>query len=620
MTLVPGYVISNNYRPTFRRPERRPDQSIDMSPLYSQDQLDLVNSSNDIVEVVSQYLPLKRSGRNFKALCPFHGEKTPSFTVSPEKQIFHCFGCGAGGDVFSFLMRKENMTFPEAVRYLARRANVRLPEADPRAASRREKLYDLHLMAAEFYHWGLTKSRAGEPAREYLRRREFSPDSISAFGLGYAQPGWESFLNRARKKGYPEELLVESGLVIRREKGGGGYDRFRNRLIIPVRDVRGRPIAFGARVLDDSLPKYINSPQTPLFQKGSVLFGLDRARAPIGKAGSAIIGEGYFDVIRAHQEGVENMVCSQGTAFTGVQAQVLKRYTDRVVVAFDSDQAGTAAALKGLAVFLEKNFEVRIALLPPGDDPDSFIRRHSAEAFRELAAGGPPLLDFKLDWLCRNYDISTDRGRLEVSREMLESISQIENAVLRETYGRKLADRLGVSPGAVWEEFGKRRSPAVSGPPAGEKPAEKIDKYQVRLLKYLVEDDKFLGRIEDELNPAAFSPTLQPVVTLILELFREGRVPLSRTLVTALRDGRTREMVSGWLLDPAGGSPELAEAVELLVDLEKKLVRSELARSRRILSAREGTEEETAGILRRCAALQKELRTLPSRIREKAGL
>ncbi len=591
-----------------------------MSPLYSQDQLDLVNSSNDIVEIVSQYLPLKRSGRNFKALCPFHNEKTPSFTVSPEKQIFHCFGCGAGGDVFSFVMRKENMTFPEAVRYLARRANVRLPEADPRAASRREKLYELHQMAAEFYHWGLTKSRAGERAREYLQSREFSPETIAAFGLGYAQPGWESFLNRAQKKDYPEELLVEAGLVIRREKGGGGYDRFRNRLMIPVRDVRGRPIAFGGRVLDDSLPKYINSPQTPLFHKGSVLFGLDRARAPIGKAGEAIIGEGYFDVIRAHQEGMENMVCSQGTAFTGVQAQVLKRYTDKVVVAFDSDQAGTAAALKGLAVFLEKNFEVRIALLPPGEDPDSFIRRNSAPAFRELAAAGPPLLDFKLDWLCRNFDISTDRGRLEVSREMLESISQIENAVLRETYGRKLAERLGVSPRAVWEEFGKRRSPAAPAPRPGERPAEKIDKYQVRLLKYLVEDDRFLGRIEDELHPAAFSPTLQPVVSQILELFREGRVPLSRTLVAALRDGRARELVSGWLLESAGSGPEMAEAVDCLIYLEKKRIKAEQLRLRRELAAREGTEEEAAGVLRRCSALHKELQLLSSRIREKADL
>lgn len=594
--------------------------SIDMSPLYSPDQVDLVSSSNDIVEVVSQYLPLKRSGRNFQALCPFHAEKTPSFTVSPEKQIFHCFGCGAGGDVFSFVMRKENMTFPEAIRHLAKRANIQLPEADPRSASRREKLFELHRQAAEFYHWGLTQSRSGERAREYLRRREISAASIQAFEIGYAQPGWESFLSRVRKKGYPEELLVEAGLAIKREKGEGCYDRFRDRLIVPVRDARGRTIAFGGRVLDDSLPKYINSPQTPLFQKGGVLFGLDRARGAIEKAGEAIIGEGYFDVIRAHQEGVENMVCSQGTAFTGIQAQVLKRYADKVVVAFDADQAGTEAALRGLAVFLEKNFEVRIVVLPPGEDPDSFIRKHSGAAFLKLAADSRPLLDYKLDRLCRDHGIATDRGRLAVARQMLESISLIENAVLRETYVRKLAERLGVSPEAVREEFAKQKAPAAPGPDSPPSPGGKIDKYQVRLLKYLIEDDKFLGLMKEELTSAAFSPPLQPVVTLMLDLFREGQVPLSRTLVAALRDRPEQEMVSRWLLEPAESGPEISEAVELLINLARKRVRADQARSRRVLAEREASDEDRAAVLRRCADLQKELKSLPSRIREKAGL
>ncbi len=591
-----------------------------MSPRYSPEQVELVNSSNDIVEVISQYLPLKRAGRNFKALCPFHAEKTPSFNVSPEKQIFHCFGCGAGGDVIAFVMRKENMTFPEAVRHLARRANITLPEADPRAASRREKLYALTAEAADFYHWGLTRSRSGERARAYLQSRKIADAVIENFSLGYAQPGWETFLGRARKKGYPDELLVEAGLAISREKGGGCYDRFRNRLIVPIRDVRGRPIAFGGRVLDDSLPKYINSPETPLFHKGHVLYGLDRARAAIGKAGEAIVGEGYFDVIRAHQEGVENMVCAQGTAFTETQAQILKRYTDKVVVAFDADPAGLAAALRGLAVFLEKNFEVRIIVLPRGEDPDSYIRKNSAAAFRELAAASPPLLDFKLDWLCRHHDLSSDRGRVAVLRDMLESISRIENAVLRETYARKLASRLEVSPEAVWEEFGKRDSPSGSVPAGPAEPAEKIDKYQARLLKFLIEDDNFLKRFAGMLSPAAFSPSLQPVVSLVLELFRQGQLPLSRTLVAALRNRKEQEMVSRWLLEPASGRPDLREAAELFADLEKKRIRAELARARRELAPGGGREEEKAEVLRRCAALQKELKTLPVRIREQAQL
>jgi len=591
-----------------------------MSPRYSPEQVELVNSANDIVEVVSQYLPLKRAGRNFKALCPFHSEKTPSFNVSPEKQIYHCFGCGAGGDVISFVMRRENMSFPEAVRFLARRANVQLPEADPAAASRREKLLALHRMAAEFYHWGLIRSRAGERARNYLRERKITPATAEAFALGYAQPGWETFLNRTRKRGFADGLVAEAGLAIKREKGEGCYDRFRDRLIVPVRDGRGRTIAFGGRVLDDSLPKYINSPETTLFHKGSVLFGLDRARDAIGKAGEAIVGEGYFDVIRAHQEGVENMVCSQGTAFTEIQAQVLKRYTDKVVVAFDADPAGVAAALRGLAVFLERNFEVRIIILPRGEDPDSYIRKHSGEAFRKLAAESRPLLDFKLEWLCRHHDVATDRGRMAVVRDMLESISRIENAVLRETYGRKLAERLGVSPGAVWEEFGKRKNQPSSSPPASGKGQEKIDKYQARLLKFLIEDDKFLDRMAGVITPAAFSPSLQPVVTLILELFRAGRVPLSRTLMAALRDRREQEMVARWLLEPARPEIKLEEAVDTLISLEKKRNKAEQARNRRLLGAREGTEAEKFAARRRCLALAGELRSMPSRIREQAGL
>lgn len=313
------------------------------------------------------------------------------------------------------------------------------------------------------------------------------------------------------------------------------------------------------------------------------------------------------------------MICSQGTAFTEIQAQVLKRYTEKVVVAFDADPAGLAAALRGLAVFLEKNFEVRIIVLPRGEDPDSFIRRHSGEAFRKLAAQSRPLLDFKLEWLCRHHDLSSDRGRLAVLREMLESISRIENAVLRETYGRKLADRLGVSPEAVWEESGKRKAPSAPVSPPGP-PEGKIDKYQVRLLKFLVGDDKFLERIAGELSPDAFSPSLQPVVTQVLELFREGRVPLSRTLVPALRGRPEGEIASRMLLESFRPEMKLEEAVDTLIDLERKRIKAEQARARRDLAAREGTEEERSSVLRRCAALQKELKSLSSRIREKAGL
>jgi DNA primase len=589
-------------------------------PFYPQEQIDLINSYSDIVEVISQYLPLKRSGRNFKALCPFHSEKTPSFTVSPDKQIFHCFGCGAGGNVFSFIMRRENMTFPEAVRYLARRANVELPEVDSRAASKKEHLLKLHQLAAGFFHWGLTESRVGAKARAYLDNRGIKDPAIKSYNLGYAQPGWDSFLKYAGKKGYKPAMLLEAGLILERSKSDGYYDRFRDRLVIPVCDSGGRVIAFGARVFDDSKPKYVNSPDTPLFRKGNVLFGIHQAREAIRECGEVILGEGYFDVIKAHQEGLKNIICSQGTAFTEIQAQVLKRYTDKVIVAFDADQAGTAAALRGLTVFLQKDFEVRMVLMPADQDPDSYIRSSGVEAFKELVADSQPLIDFKLDRLCRVHDIKTDRGRLTVVREMLDTITQIESAVLKETYTNKLALRLGVSPAAVWEEYRKRKTPRSYPPTIHPKTNIKVNKYESRLLKYLLENDRVLSLIKDELDPEAFSPPLQPIVGMMLNLIGRGESSVSRSLMTALRDKESQEIVSRLLLEQYTDEIQLSEAAEIIIDIQKKRIRAKKDRCWKLVAGKDVAEDETAALLRESMALSGELKILPDRIRQKMGL
>ncbi len=540
-----------------------------MSPSYSPDVLDLVRSRNDIVEVISNYFPLKRSGRNYKTLCPFHSEKTPSFMVNQEKQIFHCFGCNVGGDVFSFIMKQERLAFPEAVRFLARRANVVLPEQDSRAVSARAKLLKLHELALEYFRWGLLKSESGGKVRAYLKQRGFGEAAVNKFRLGYAPKSWDGVLRRATNKGYKEKEIVQAGLAIARKEGGGYYDRFRDRLIIPVCDTQGRVIAFGGRVLAETQKeaKYINSPDTPLFRKGSMLFGLHLAKEPISRLGEAVLGEGYFDVIRAHQEGIENVVCSQGTAFTEIQAQVLKRYADRVILAFDADQAGAAAALRGLAIFLHKNIEVGIAIMPPGEDPDSFIRKKGAPAFQNLLKTSIPLLDFKLGELEKKHDIRTDRGKLAVSREMLETISQIESAVLRESYVKKLAGRLGVSEAAVLEDYRKsrRKIRGVALPPVAD---EKVNKYEVRLLKIILEDDTFIDLIGDELDPADFSLPLRPIVRTMLDLSREGKVPLFQNLTTTLTEEETKARISRWLIEPLDppGSPQ--EVAETLGDLK----------------------------------------------------
>lgn len=587
-----------------------------MSPFYPPELLENIQAQNDIVEVISGYLPLKRAGQNYKALCPFHEEKTPSFSVSPAKQIFHCFGCGVGGDVFSFLMRHENMTFPEAVEFLARRAHIELPSSNPRAASRRQKLLDVHELARDFYHWSLTRAEAGEPARQYLRSREIKKETITKFKLGYALPSWDSFLRRARKKGYSDEILLEAGLVIKKKGGEGCYDRFRKRLIVPVCDARGRVIAFGGRVLDNSQPKYINSPETPLFRKGKMLFGLDLAKDGIIRRDQVILGEGYFDVIRAHQAGIKNMVCSQGTAFTESQARILKRYSDKVVTAFDADPAGQTAALRGLAIFLRHNFEVRIALLPRGEDPDSLIRRSGPEGFSKLVGESIPLIDFKLEILCRENDLKTDHGKLAVTAGMLETIRQIENAVLRDSYIKKLARRLSVSEAAVREEYQKKKTspPAVKASPPGPGREEKI---AGRLLKLLIEDDKYMNLLIEELDPTYFSPGLRPLAEEMIELSRKGRLPLAKTLPSVLREQKLQSLLSRWLLQPEEGKPGLREIVDLVVYLKSNENKRRSRQLQQQISLASGQGEDLAPLQSEAGKLKRELQELPERLKEK---
>jgi len=584
-----------------------------MSRIYSPELLETIQAHNDIVEVVSRYLPLKRAGQTYKALCPFHSEKTPSFFVNPQRQIFHCFGCGVGGDVFSFLMRQDSLTFPEAVRTLAERAGIELPEAGREEVSHRDRLLKLHALAADFFHWGLTKSKNGEIARAYLAVRAIAPETIKAFRLGYAQPSWDSFVNHAQKKDFPVELIVEAGLAIKRPEKEGCYDRFRHRLIVPVCDHQGRVIAFGGRVFDKSEPKYINSPDTPLFRKGQMLFGLHLAKEAIGKEGEAILGEGYFDVIRAHQEGVKNMVCSQGTAFTDVQAQIFKRYTDKVVTAFDADQAGTEAALRGLSIFLQKNFEVRIALLPPGEDPDSFIARKGVEAFREAVRNSVLLIDFKLEKLRERHDVRTDRGKLKVLKEMLETIAEIESAVLKDSYVKKLAVALGVSEAAVWEEMKKRREPT---PPrrAETAPAPAGDKIELLLLKFIIRDDKLAQLIGDDFDPEDFSPSLRPIVETILALTRARRFPLFRTLPLALREPAQQAMISRCLLESGDSLPSSREAREVVEAVKRRGIKARQNRLRDEIAQAETKGAEVARLQQECIALRRALDALPARL------
>ena len=433
--------------------------------LVSQSTLEQIRAANDIVDIIGAHVPLKRNGANFVCLCPFHKEKSPSFNVNPSRQIFRCFGCGKGGDVFTFVKEYENLDFMDAVRRLAERARIPLEmDNDPAVRDQRsikDQLLKLHEAITQRWQQCLAGEAAGQVAREYLERRGVHPDGVREFRVGAAPEAWDDTVNWAKAKGFSPELCETAGLILRRDSGGW-YDRFRGRLIFPICDEQGRVIAFSGRVLqgDEKQAKYVNSPETPIFSKGRVLFALDKAKRPILDAGKAILAEGQLDTIACHSAGIRNVVAPQGTAFTADQARVLKRYVDEVVLCFDGDKAGRDAVIRALDPLLAAGLAIRVASIPPPDDPDSWIRAHGAESFQALLNRAQGIFDFYLQGLCSGNDIASDRGRLVVLRSMGEAVHKTANAVLIDTYAQRTAQRLGVDVQSVRAEFRKQAAAA----------------------------------------------------------------------------------------------------------------------------------------------------------------
>lgn len=426
------------------------------SPIVEQ-----VRLANDIVEVIGAYVPLKRSGSGFVALCPFHREKTPSFHVNPQKQIFHCFGCHKGGDVFTFLMEYEHLTFFEALKRLAERARIPL-EFEPAAAGSaqlKSLLYEVNEQIARRWHNALINESAGALAREYLAKRGVSEDAVKLFKLGYAPDVWDDTLNWGTSKGYSAELLEKAGLIIKKENGY--YDRFRGRLIFPICDEQCRIVAFSGRIIkeDEQSAKYVNSPETPIFTKGRIFYGLDKTKKAILDAGFAIICEGQLDLITCYMAGARNVIAPQGTAFTIDHAHLLKRYVDEAVLCFDSDNAGQEAVVRAFEQLTSVDIAVRVALIPEPHDPDSFIKTSGIDEFKKIIARAPGFFDFYLERLFRTNDPQSDVGKVVILRQYGSILKKTKNAVLIDTYTRKLANRLGVAQEAVLAEIKKIKLP-----------------------------------------------------------------------------------------------------------------------------------------------------------------
>jgi DNA primase len=536
-------------------------------PTYSAAVLDDIRAGVDIVDFIGRFVNLRKAGVNWKGLCPFHGEKTPSFMVNPKKAIFHCFGCGVGGDVFGFLMRQDRLSFPEAVRALAKTAGVALPEErGPQAGdSGREELFRAMDLAARFYAETLWKP-AGTRAQAYLAERGIDGEVARRFGLGYAPDGWDRLLDFMKSEKISQDTLVAAGLAVARENRDGAYDRFRNRLLFTIRDLQSRVVAFGGRAFGDDQPKYLNSPETPLYTKGNLLYAADVARESMRGKNRALIVEGYVDCLMAHQHGFTETVAALGTAFTPAQLALLRRYCDEVVTFFDADAAGQKAAeraeellepgLAGFAWAVNRTgaFEgggalrVKVALLPAGHDPDTFLREKGGGAFAERIAGARSLLSYALERTIRESDGTAPRARTNAFARVALMLSKVSDAEEAAALSREAAVRLGVDATQLWIEAQRLattlRKPSVPVGTATTAPAPAAE--DRRLVTLLLSEPEARGVLLPMLEPADLAhATLREIVQALKE--RPGADATS--LLGELPSDAARHMVASLVVD-----------------------------------------------------------------------
>lgn len=527
--------------------------------------INLIQEKTDIVEVIGSRISLKRAGRNFKANCPFHGEKTPSFVVSPDKQIFHCFGCGIGGNVFSFLMKLEKKEFREVVEMLAEQASVEIPK-DSSVNSQNEQrfhaLLKINERVAKFYEDLLQKPDGGEKARDYLKKRGITDQTIADFKIGYASDAWDT-LYQTFKQDFSEKTLEKLGLIIP-GKENGFYDRFRKRIIFPILDLKGNYVAFGGRVMDDSQPKYMNSPESEVYSKSRNLYGLFQGKQAIREEDSVIMVEGYMDVIVCHQAGVKTAVASLGTALTPDQVRLIKRFTKNVYILYDADKAGEMATLRGLELFLEEGLEVKIVRLEKGHDPDSFIREYGVKRFREELSNSKNLFEYKLALLKEKFDARTIEGKSKIANEFVVLFSKVQNEILRALWIKELSRELGLSEEALNQELRKTEHKRLDQKIFAEekispKKETTIGRAERLLIGLLLDNQDFLLKAREEISVDDFE---HPKIRRVLEKMLEGTGPES---LTAAR------LVNFYNDDPEIGQviAEASAESETLIDKEK---------------------------------------------------
>ena len=505
---------------------------------FSEEKVSEVRDRSSILEVVSDYINLKKAGKNYKGLCPFHSEKTPSFMVNEEKQIFHCFGCGAGGDVFTFLIKVGNFSFPQAVEELAKRYGVRLPpqELSPgkkKEMAKREILFQINQIASEYFHDLLSRRREGEGGRRYLSQRGINEKIIKEYRLGYSLERWDGLVQYLQEKKVSLELARELGLIFPKKREGW-YDAFRGRILFPIFDLHQRVVGFGGRVVREGEPKYLNSPESSIYHKGEILYGLQVAKGYIPEKDCVIIAEGYFDLLTLHQFGLKYSVAALGTALTAQHIRILKRYTKNLITVFDADEAGVQASLRVLPLFLEEEIVGKTIILPEGEDPDGFLRKGNSEDFEKRVTHAVPLIDFFFERLMKTHDTKSIDGKVRVAEEGMGMIDKIPNKIRKNFYTKTLAERLGLPESLLIERLrsspkGRLKAEEDLKKRSVERGFQKSEEIMVRLM---IHHPELIPAITEERILREFeSPVLQKMAENLEDLYQKrGKLDLTEAL------------------------------------------------------------------------------------------
>jgi DNA primase len=533
-----------------------------------EDKISEIRNTADIVGVISEIVLLKKTGKNYVGLCPFHSEKTASFTVSPEKQIFYCFGCGAGGNIFSFLMKHEGVTFPEAARMLARRYGIEIPvqnlkPGQKKLLSEKEDLLKINKEAMVFFHAALCEKPEGKKAMAYLQKRGITQETVNRFRVGYAPARWDNMVRFFTQKRVPLSLVEKAGLILPRKNKDGFYDRFRDRIIFPIYDLNQQVIGFGGRVMDDALPKYLNSPDTPVFNKSRALYGIHLAKSDCRQKGMVYVVEGYFDLLALHQHGIQNSVATLGTAFTAEHLRAIKGYAGRVNLVFDSDEAGIKSAERSIGMFIEGSIDARIVVLPPGYDPDAYLFEFGVEKFLHSADDALGVMSFLVNSAIKKHGLSIE-GKTRIVADLTARLSTIDDPVARSLCVKEVSERINIGEGTILEKLRdvtsrtrknlahgsgslhaggiqKQRAGKISGTDMGLENGHRLER---QIIAMMIHFPEILPEIEQRHLLDGFgSNRLKAIGRMILEKCNDKTTPVSEIL-SGINDTEQREMVA----------------------------------------------------------------------------